>query len=117
MFSKEPSASVLRGAAVATLVSAFALWPIWRAFIAHPDSIHTTPFGDQAFFLWAIERARNAHDVASFSIDCDLSTSECFDLSSVPQEWPSFYVHGRLAHFIGLRANVLMSLLYYSSPW
>lgn len=108
--------NAVRGALLTTAISAFVLAPLWRAFATHPHSIHTTIFGDQAFHMWAIERARHAASFSEFVVDCDLSTTRCFDLRRAAFEWPSFYVHGKVARLFGLESNVLMSLVYYTSP-
>src|SRR5438046_399670 len=98
--------NALRGALLTTAVAALSLFPIFSAFIAHPDSIHTTIFGDQGFHMWAIERARSAPSFASFTRDCRLSATRCFDLLGAPYEWPSFYAHGKVAKLFGLKSNV-----------
>ena len=69
--------------------------------------------GDQAFYAWAIERARTSPTFRDYVVNCDWSASGCTDLRSVPQEWPSFYMLGKLARLAGGDSASFLSGWYF----
>ncbi|MBI4510535.1 MAG: hypothetical protein HY698_12955 [Deltaproteobacteria bacterium] len=90
--------------------------PLWWRFLEIPDSVHSGLYGDQSFFLWALERAKTSRGWRDFVINCDWNQKGCLDLRAVPQEWPAMYLIGRIAAFLGARTSVVMSTWYYLSP-
>jgi hypothetical protein len=62
--------------------------------------------GDQSFYLWALERAMRTRGYARYVMNCDWSSTSCFDLRAVPQEWNNLFLvatTGRLLHFDALQ--------------
>src|SRR5262245_52858263 len=87
--------------------------PTLLAFLRHPHSLPGGFRGDQAFYLWAIERARRSASFERFVVNCDWSNQGCIDLRAIPQEWNSFYLLGWLANLGHLSSDTFVSLWYY----
>jgi hypothetical protein len=84
-------------------------------FIQHPRSVPLGAKGDQAFYLWAIERAMNARNFHDYVAQCDWSRTGCFELTAIPQEWRSFFLMGRVARLLHVGSAEFISVYYYSA--
>lgn len=85
-------------------------------WISQQDVILHGVYGDQAFYLWALERARNvAPFYDEFINNCDWNSSGCINITAFPLEWPSLYFIGNIGLLFGLNTYNTMNAWYIAS--
>lgn len=71
--------------------------------------------GDQAFYMWALERARNAVSYGTYIHNCDWNIQGCFIMTAIPQEWPNLYFVGKMGKVFNLHTNDIINIWYMCS--
>jgi len=97
--------------------------PLWLKFGSSISAIFRSPstaviggiWGDQAFYLWMLERAQKADSYAGYVFNCSWNSSGCFHLEAFPQEWPSLYFLGKLGLSFGFSSVATMNAWYVSA--
>jgi hypothetical protein len=106
--------------AVGILLFAFFYWLVLHKiagiWITQQNVILHGVYGDQAFYLWALERARNvAPYYDEFINHCSWNSSGCINLTAFPLEWPSLYFIGNIGLLAGLNTYDTMNAWYLGS--
>ncbi len=91
----------------------FADWIL--ALYNNPNAVTNGVWGDQAFYLWALERAKHASSYRDFIINCQWNADGCFVLESFPQEWPALYTIGKIGAFLDFSAITTMNTWYVTA--
>lgn len=87
-----------------------------KDMFTHMDHDQYVPgglYGDQTFYVWAIERSKNSQSMEDFFNNCRFRKEGCVRLDSVPQEWTSFYLLGKISNLLGWTSQQILSHYYF----
>ena len=89
-----------------------ALHQLVLAWISLKNVVPGGVLGDQAFYLWILERARTSISYGEFIHNCALNSQGYILLTVFPQEWPNLYFIGKLGAFLHLTVYDTMNFWY-----